>query len=205
MDRSRLQRGSPAPADAALRASVRDDDVLNVETAMAGDVVGQGTPPPYRLKTFQRAALDRWVAGTFDPTPVPAETAVTSDGLTRSALQSAVGMRFVPGIEAGIIVQDPTLYLTPFDFRIDQTSVQAGDLTALMAQPWQADFFKCDINWWPTQRPDLAPQPGGMNPNVQWARGIATHLDMVTKHQSLGIVALQSDSSFLEVERANPL
>jgi hypothetical protein len=56
----------------------------------------------------------------------------------------------------------------PFDFRIDPAVLTPGDVTALMAQPWQADFLKCSGSWWPSQRPDIAPQPG--NAFKLWAR-----------------------------------
>ena len=51
-------------------------------------------------------------------------------------------------------MRDPTIYATPFDFRIDHAQVAAGELTALMAQPWQADFLACTSLWWPAQRPN---------------------------------------------------
>jgi len=36
-----------------------------------------------------------------------------------------------------------SLYGTLFDFPIDHSHVSAGDLTAQMALPWQADFLQC--------------------------------------------------------------
>jgi hypothetical protein len=95
----------------------------------------------------------------------------TAQSLTRAALEGAVGQGFFPGIETGRIATDPTIYRLPFDFRLAEGVLEAGDLTALMAQPWQADFAKCAGNWWPSQRPDLAPQADGTL--ALWQRPVA--------------------------------
>ncbi len=111
----------------------------------------------YRLTDLQNTILDEWAAGNFQSDwngiPQPGNT-VTADGMTRAALQSAVGQGFFPGIEVGILVTDPTIYANPFDFRLDHAQVSAGDMTAQMAVPWQADFNDCGFNWWPSQRPN---------------------------------------------------
>lgn len=163
---------STALQDQPLRSQARKL-VLFTEAEFDGHTSAQG--PPFRLRDHQRKALDLWVAGTFDPTPTPQPNAVTAEGLTRAALTGAVGQGFCPGIEAGILLLDHTLYSLPFDYRIKADgSVLAGDLTALMAQPWQADFLECHTEWWPTQRPDRAPQLNGMF--EEWGRGAtATH------------------------------
>ena len=107
--------------------------------------------------------LTRWAAGTFtsDWAGVPAVAAPTPESLTEAALRGTAGQGFFPGIEGSRILTDPTIYLTPFDFRIDPAVLSPGDVTAMMAQPWQADFLKCAGSWWPSQRPDIAPQAGG--------------------------------------------
>ncbi|MGH8908369.1 MAG: LodA/GoxA family CTQ-dependent oxidase [Egibacteraceae bacterium] len=188
---------SRAPADQPLRLGVRNL-VLRVESAFEGHTNPAG--PPYRLRTFQRKILDDWVAGTFDNTPVAPGASISAEGLTAASLSGAAGQGFCPGIEAGIILLDNTLYTTPFDFRINHSSVSAGDLTALMAQPWQADFLKCNTEWWPTQRPDLAPQNDGTTEN--WIRGANTHQLLVQRSARLGFVVQQGAGEvFLEVER----
>ena len=106
--------------------------------------------------------------------------------LTRTALDATVGQGFFPGIEAGIIVTDPQLYLQPFRFRFDHAVVDAGDLTALMALPWQADFLKCNSGWWPTQRPDVAPQGSGARP--PWLRPSMSHVRLVQDVMRLGVI-----------------
>src|SRR3954454_2499960 len=194
---SRPELRSREPAQRPLRLSVRNI-ILHTESVFEGHLSSAG--PPFRLRTFQRAMLDSWVDGNFDDAPAPASAQISADGLTRAALEAAAGQGFCPGIEAGIIFLDPTLYATPFDFRINQTTVQAGDLTALMAQPWQADFLKCNTEWWPTQRPDLAPQADGSM--LDWIRGAGQHSLLVQRSGRLGLVVQQGAAEvFVEMER----
>lgn len=125
----------------------------------------------YALTATIREHLQRWAAGNFaedwvGPPAVAAQP--TAQSLTQAQLDGCAGQGFFPGIEAGRMVLDRTIYLQPFDFRIDITKLTAGDMTALMAQPWQADFLDCRKNWWPSQRPDIAPQAGGGT--KLWAR-----------------------------------
>ncbi|MFL5330303.1 MAG: LodA/GoxA family CTQ-dependent oxidase [Gemmataceae bacterium] len=135
--------------------------VLKIETLLVD----------YSLTAIQKDHLQRWAAGTFasdwtGTPPIPASPSPAS--LTESALRGTAGQGFYPGIEGGRILMDPSIYMMPFDFRIDPTVLTPGDVTALMAQPWQADFLKCSGSWWPSQRPDIAPQPG--NAFKLWAR-----------------------------------
>lgn len=172
--------------------------ILEVENIFRGHTNSAG--PPYRLRSFQRKFLNDWVIGVFDDSEVTPGSTLTAEGLTRAALEGAAGQGFCPGIEAGIIVLDKTLYTAPFDFRFDHSAVEAGDITALMAQPWQADFLKCHTEWWPTQRPDLAPQADGTLED--WIRGAASHKLLVQRSGRLGLVAKQGAGEvFLEVER----
>ena len=126
--------------------------------------------------------------------------------MTRAALQSTVGQGFFPGIEAGIIVKDPTLYSVPFDFRLDHGQARPGDLTALMAVPWQADFMDCSGNWWPSQRPDNVRRVASSANTVAWDRGVTTHLEMVHNFSKLGFITAQKDAAgnivFAEDQRA---
>lgn len=157
-DYSRL--ASPAAADKPIRADQKNL-VLAVQTRLI----------QFQLTAVQLGHLNRWESGTFvsdwvgDPSiaanPTPAS-------LTQAALDGTAGQGFFPGIEGGRILTDPSLYNPSFDFRIDHGQLAAGDVTALMAQPWQADFLKCSGNWWPSQRPDIAPQSGGTF--KMWAR-----------------------------------
>jgi len=188
---------SRAEGDKALREQVMNL-VLSVEKILQGHTDPSG--PPYRFRKFQRDFLDSWAQGDFDDTPSPPASAISAEGLTRAALEGAVGQGFCPGIEAGIILLDKTLYSAPFNFRINHVNVAAGDLTALMAQPWQADFLKCNIEWWPTQRPDIAPQLSGAKLN--WVRGAGQHKLLVQRSGQLGfIVKQEANEVFVEAER----
>lgn len=199
-DDARLR--SKAATDKAFRGEVRGL-IKNAEAVLHGhtDLAG----PSFRLRDAQMKILDAWVDGNFDNTAATHPTAPTAAGLTRAALENAVGQGFCPGIEAGILVLDDTIYRTPFDFRIDHGQLKAGHMTALMAQPWQADFLKCSGRWWPAQRPDIAPQAAGGLPKP-WVRGANSHALLVKNAARLGIIAKQGASEvFLEVERDDTL
>jgi L-Lysine epsilon oxidase N-terminal/L-lysine epsilon oxidase C-terminal domain len=141
----------------------------------------------FTLRPWQRSALDAWTAGTFGPA---ARQASPTAALTRTILDSTVGQGFFPGIEAGVILTNSALYLRePFEFRLDPTKVAGGDLTALMALPWQADFLKCSTGWWPAQRPDVVPQLTG--PALKWQRPVFDHRDLVLHAMQLGVVSPQ--------------
>jgi len=139
----------------------------------------------YQLTKVQKDHLTRWQNGTFDGTwqggpPIAASPSASS--LTQSALAGTVGQGFFPGIEGGKILTDPSIYATPFNFRIDPAKLAPGDITALMAQPWQADFLKCSGSWWPSQRPDIAPQANGSF--KMWAR-IGPNPPATPNHQQM--------------------
>lgn len=150
----------------------------------------------FRLCKWQHEVLKQFEDGDFvadlgtSTTPDPRSAPV----LTRSVLDGTVGEGFFPGIEAGIILTDMSLYTQPFEFRLDHLKVSAGDLTALMALPWQADFKKCATGWWPTQRPNRIPpvQP----PRKAWDRGLAdVHKDWVDRGMMLGVVTRRADTA----------
>jgi len=163
----------PSPAAAALRAE-------NAEFVRSAEALLH----QHELRDWQRQCLSAWEAGDFDATPP--EAADPAAQLTRTALDATVGQGFFPGIEAGIIVTDPQIYLQPFRFRFDHAVLKAGDLTALMALPWQADFLKCNSGWWPTQRPDVAPQAAGSRP--PWLRPAMNHARLVRDVMRLGVI-----------------
>lgn len=196
LDASDADLRSKSPTLDGQKAEVRRR-ILKAEDLLSGHVSPLG--PPFELRKHQKDALDAWAARNFDETPMT--FSLTADGLTRAALEGAVGQGFCPGIEAGIILLDPSLYRSPFDFRIDHQKAAPGDLTALMAQPWQADFLKCHTEWWPTQRPDLAPQSDDFEDNDFWIRGIGNHKELVEKFQRLGFIVQTGPETFIEAER----
>jgi hypothetical protein len=168
--------------------------VLRVESAF--------THPDYtfRLRAWQKAYLDKYKAGDFiadfgTAPPIDPQAPAT---VTQVALDGAVGEGFFPGIEAGIIATKTSLYTQPFEFRLEHAHVAAGDLTALMALPWQADFLKCASGWWPTQRPNQV--PGAATPRPEWVRGITTHQGLVDRVMRLGVITRRPDAGGQEVQ-----
>lgn len=151
----------------------------------------------FKLTKLQNFYLDRWAAGNFqsdwEGLPQP-DTALTAEGMTRASLHSTVGQGFYPGIEAGIITSDPTIYQRPFDFRLDHGQVRPGDLTALMALPWQADFWDCRGGWWPSQRPDAVRTSATSTGRRAWHRGAEGFQEMVKNFAKLGFITAQQDS-----------
>jgi hypothetical protein len=154
------------------------------------------------LTATQHGWMEKWKDGDFvndwaGPPPPPA--AVTAEGLDRAALEACVGAAFFPGIEAGDFILSPAVYLEPF--RFDPAVVSAGDVTAAMALPWQADFTACGTWWWPVPRPNVV-IPQGTTTRQDWARGISSYEDMVASWSTLGFV-VQQGSEYVEVDRCD--
>ena len=145
----------------------------------------------FALLRFQNDLLKRWDEGKvkcdWQGVP-PIDRAITPKGLTRAALEASVGAGLHPGIEAGSLVTRKEIYTSPFDFRFSHAVLNPGDVTAFMAQPWQADFWDCRLQWWPSQRPDIiraSTTPGDV---TQWAGGVSNHKDMVHNATKLGVL-----------------
>jgi hypothetical protein len=194
---------------ALANASAASTDLRESNAKFVRDIDIESVLNRFRLTSLQHFQLQEWAAGRFqsDWQGVPQSgNTVTADEMTRAALQSTVGQGFFPGIEAGIIVRDPTLYSVPFDFRLDHGQARPGDLTALMAVPWQADFMDCSGNWWPSQRPDIVRRVASSANTVAWDRGVTTHLEMVHNFAKLGFITAQKDAAgnvvFAEDQRA---
>lgn len=158
-----------------------------------------------RLTATQHAHMQRWRDNNFtnDWVGVPApEPTVTPHGMDRSALEACVGGAFFPGIEAGGLddTQRPLLVVSNYSepFRLDHTAVSAGDLTHVMALPWQADFKACGDNWWPVPRPNDVIQQG-TGTSLRWDRNALTSIDMVNNWSALGFVVRQGAEN-VEVE-----
>jgi hypothetical protein len=161
-----------------------------------------------RLTDVQRSTLSLWAAGTFERdfnTPVKPSLANPGD-LDSGQIDYAVGAGFFPGIEAGDRTTDKNIYAEPFRLKPD---LPAGFLTEQMAVPWQSDFVACRTEWWPSQRPDLAPQksdPDGIFP--QWTAGLVSSIpDMIKNLPKLGYIKLMKVSGkdiYAEDERIPP-
>jgi hypothetical protein len=72
--------------------------------------------------------------------------------LDLATLQWTIGGPFCPGIEMTWISTYASTFNEPF--RINR-SFKAGDVSRAMAVPWQADFYECQVHWWPSARPDI--------------------------------------------------
>lgn len=165
-----------SPGNAAFRKKlfqrVRDPEVQSVEQAsynympaLSGDEgdVTVGDPSTWlSLTKTAHGILRRWADGEFDgdwsgvaPQPVPLESLPIEEqpaGLDRASLELCIGGPFYPGIEVTYVARYAHWYSEPF--RFDSTARRAGEVTQRMAVPWQADFYECQIHWWPAQRPD---------------------------------------------------
>ncbi len=171
---------------AQAQAALRNENLVRIEKVH--DLLRD-----YDMPQWQLDQLQNWADGNFNSDwngIPPLDATPTPESLTRASLEGTAGQGFFPGIEGGRILTDPSIYIqNPFDFRISHTALEPGDVTALMAQPWQADFLECLTNWWPSQRPDIAPQPNGTQ--VLWHRPLdpsTGHRDMVAKVMKFGVI-----------------
>jgi L-Lysine epsilon oxidase N-terminal/L-lysine epsilon oxidase C-terminal domain len=133
----------------------------------------------------------------------------------KAALDLSIGSPFFPGIEITYIVWDPSLY-DGKPFRINH-NLEPGDITKHMAIPWQADFWACSDDWWPSARPDdvIPDREGTINPTdptvrKKWARKtdeseITKYEEMVHEWSKLGIIKptnINNEIFFVETERS---
>ena len=145
------------------RTAARPDSAQATEYFMpplSGDegTTSNGDPGTWLSVTYlQYDRLNQWVnGGLCNPTVLDVER--LDDGspepllLTRALMERCCGGAFYPGIEITAIARDPKLYVEAG--RFNASVLEAGDITKFMAVPWQADFFECNSNWWPAQRPD---------------------------------------------------
>lgn len=152
------------------------------------------------LTQTQKRLMDAWVAGNFvnDFGQAPAPDEITPEGLDSAPLIASVGAGFFPGIEAGQLTADESIYSAPF--RFDQGVLRPGSLTERMAVPWQADFTACQLDWWPSQRPDIAQlNTEDPFPTAQWAAGIHRFEDMVFNFSRLGYILPKQNTAGDEV------
>ncbi|KDQ52189.1 hypothetical protein JAAARDRAFT_703348 [Jaapia argillacea MUCL 33604] len=154
-----------------------------------GDAIEPGQPlrpgEPIRrfsaLTGLQYSRFEKWRQGNFkadDPpwkkytkiedVPISRQPAF----LTRAALEHTTGDPLYPGIEVYWLAKDPSIYILPGPyniqqievlppypeppFRIDYKSVKPGHLSRGLSLPWQSDFDLCNTHWWPSARPDDA-------------------------------------------------
>ena len=169
-----------------------------------------------RLTDVQYEHMRRWknddYANDWTGTPAP-QADITPDGLDRAALEACVGGAFFPGIETGghpsppvppgppglRPIVDATKYTEPF--RLDHAALQPGDLTYVMALPWQNDFYQCANNWWPVPRPNYVTRGGAASQSFI-AGVVNSGQSMVDDWHRLGFVVRQG-SQLVEVDRCD--
>jgi hypothetical protein len=128
-----------------------------------GGTASNGEPITWlALLESQYDKLEKWARGEFDadwpgdaPAPRPLREIPVAEqpaAIDKAALEACIGGAFYPGIEMTYIAKYESTWSEPF--RIDAKSFGPGDLIKHMALPWQADFYECNLNWWPTHRPD---------------------------------------------------
>ena len=66
---------------------------------------------------------------------------------------SASEARSSPASKSPISAASPSLYSEPFRFDAAQAEGPATSRSEWPC-PWQADFYECQVHWWPAQRPD---------------------------------------------------
>lgn len=182
-------------------AQVAPDGFSTYMPYLAGD--NPFYPAPAKPAVFltvtqtQYFLLGQWAKGKLDTGP--AKPLPPDIALDYGVLDNCVGGPFVPGIEITWISRNPVIYKSPFrinpkanltqgKLRFPQPNtaytmqklfgdgVEPGDLSAFMAQPWQADYNECSSQgapgdvmfegtpnavtlkftlwWWAAQRPD---------------------------------------------------
>lgn len=199
--------GSNSPQAKANRTTLRTS-LLTAASQMAD----------YRPTERQIRILDAWVNGTFEEQADAARPALSAAAaIDRASLEHCVGGGFFPGIEAGTVLRQPSIYselgrLTRGSFTDHDGAVYQlapGLISARMACPWQADFTECEGSWWPAQRPDIAGRTATGVAGPAWHRGIIanddsedpqSHLNMIEHFAQLGVV-VRSGAGFAEVDR----
>ena len=147
------------------RTRVPEEADYTYMPALSGDEgdVTIGAPDRWLyLLESQYGMLEKWAKGDFRndwgqpaKTPPALEAIPVADqpgALDRASLQFCVGGPFFPGIEITYVARNRDWYAEPF--RFDVKRFEPGDMTKRMAVPWQADFYECQVHWWPAQRPD---------------------------------------------------
>jgi hypothetical protein len=176
------------------------------------------------LTELQYDRLAKWAKGEFKTGSRFTDEPIQSK-LTRAALKWTTGAPLYPGIEVYWVAALSSTYNHGTRFRFHET-VKPGDLTKGLSLPWQADFFMCNMHWWPHIRPDevvtqetwkKAPRNGTVHPDSLtkrnlWDEGLQKLLgdetvgstEMVKKWNKLGFITqVQQDPLILvENERA---
>ena len=144
------------------------------------------------LTRHQLAKFQKWVNGQFVtgdplPPPIPVDNRDISeqpDALDLAALELTVGGGFHPGIELTYYMAYPEYFCEPFRFASEikynghtLASVTPGSIAGFMSIPWHGDFWSCNVDFWPPQRPDIVVQDEGGIPTIlNWFRSEALQI-----------------------------
>jgi hypothetical protein len=192
----RLRNPEPAtPEQAVKEATARYMPYLSGD----GGDASEGKPHTwFSLLPAQYKKFEKWKDGQFVPgvpQVFPPLSEITDPdeqtrALQRGPLEPCSGGAFFPGIEMTYIATQQATFSQAF--RINSRKYKAGDISKWMALPWQADFYLCQGNWWPSQRPDdviaeevfdevdgawvagkePVPVTEGLEGRVKWDRGL---------------------------------
>lgn len=170
----------------------------------------------FALTQVQYDAMRLWAQGQFVATAEPVDES-EPDRITREALESCSGGPFFPGIEAGRIMRDPSIFMQGEALRLFPDRVKPGEITQGNALPWQADYHLCRweegqgptkrLGWWPAQRPDDVLASPQSDP-VSWARGLKDDpIAWVNNWHRLGFVKEDpaAPGLFIEQERESTM
>lgn len=174
----------------------------------AFDAIRDTTLLQYALPAYLMNMLVKWRDGNFiSDLGLPLPTPTGAEVLDRASLEACIATSFYPGIEAGFTLANSILYA---EFgRLSHALVTAGQVSAQMALPWQADFNDCDTDWWPSQRPNDVYASVASIPDApsSWAAGVftggtsASRLRMVADFGKLGFIVRDAAGNLLEAER----
>ncbi|MBF0273780.1 MAG: LodA/GoxA family CTQ-dependent oxidase [Nitrospinae bacterium] len=160
------------------------------------------TPIQYRYMELWKNGqfLNDW--GGVPPEPVD-ET--TPNGLNFATLDNCDGAPMDVGIEASWYLRsnykDLYNYIDPF--RLDHSTLEAGDCSKQMSIPWHSDFYECTEYWWPMERPTTVYATDG-GEALRWDRDyVSSKTEMVTDWYKLGYI-LKEGNAYLERERNAP-
>ena len=178
------QQGTLMPHLAGTGGSV-DENIFN-DTKFPGQWLS--------LTRHQLEKFQKWVNGQFNtgesiPAPIPIDNKNISDTekpalLDLAALELTVGGGFHPGIELTYYMAYPEYFCEPFRLTDEITyegkkvaSVTPGSIAGYMSIPWHGDFWSCNTDFWPPQRPDIVVQKiDGVPTPVNWFRSAALQI-----------------------------
>jgi L-lysine epsilon oxidase-like protein/uncharacterized protein DUF5648 len=135
----------------------------------------------HQLAKFQKWVNGQFVTGSPLPAPIPVDLLPLEEqpsALDFAAFELTVGGGFHPGIELTYYMAYPEYFCEPFRFtdeivygEVTLAQVTPGSIAGYMSIPWHGDFWSCNTDFWPPQRPDIVVQDvEGVPTPVNWFR-----------------------------------